>query len=84
MASITINGNTIDPEAPEHMSKDAKDSNFIYIQGYQDLEIHQKQQLAIMGVEVQEYVSEHTYLCRYVPVNLERIRALGFVKTANM
>lgn len=84
MATITVNGNTIDPEATSHESRNAKESNFIYIQGHHDFDIEEKRQLAEMDVEIQEYVAEYTYLCRYTPVELERIRALPFVRTANM
>lgn len=84
MATITVNGNTINPEAKSNVSPNAKDSNFIYIQGYHDLEIAEKQHLAQMDVEIQEYIAEFTYLCRYTPEDLEPIRKLPFVKTANM
>jgi serine protease AprX len=84
MATITVNGNTINPEATNHVSRNAKNSNFIYIQGYHDLDIEEKRQLAKMDVEIQEYVAEYTYLCRYTPEDLERIRAVPFVRTANM
>lgn len=84
MATITVNGNTLNPEAPDLVSRNAKDSNFIYIQGYHDLDTEEKQQLAEMDVEIQEYVAEYTYLCHYTPEDLERVRALSFVRTANM
>lgn len=84
MTTITVNGNTINPEVAEYVSRDSKDSNFIYIQGYHDLEVEEKQLLAEMDVEIQEYVAEYTYLCRYTPEDLEQIRALRFVKTANV
>ena len=84
MATITVNGNTINPEATDYVSQDAKGSNFIYIQGYHDLDIEEKKDLAKLKVEIQEYVAEHTYLCRYTPEDLERLQALPFVRTANM
>lgn len=84
MATITVNGNTLNPEALDLVSRNAKDSNFIYIQGYHDLDTEEKQQLAEMDVEIQEYVAEYTYLCRYTLEDLERVRALSFVRTANM
>ena len=84
MATITVNGNTINPEVTDYVSQDAKGYDFIYIQGYHDLSIEEKRQLAEMEVEIQEYVAEHTYLCRYTPEDLERFRALPFVRTANM
>ena len=84
MATVTVNSNTINPEATNYVSRHAKDSNFIYIQGYHDLGIEEKRQLANMAVEIQEYVAEYTYLCRYTPEDLERIQALPFVRIANM
>lgn len=84
MATITVNGNTINPGATEYVSRDAKDSNFIYVQGYHDLAIEEKGQLAALGVEIQEYISEYTYLCRYTPEDLRQIQDLSFVRAANM
>lgn len=76
MATITINGNTLDPEAKANVSKDAKDFNFIYVQGHNDLQVEEKQKLAQLKVEIQEYVAEYTYLCRYKPEDLEDTKAL--------
>lgn len=84
MATITVNGNSINPTDTNRTSRDAKDSNFIYVQCYHDLSIEDKRRMIDMGVEIQEYVSEYTYLCRYLPDDLERIRALSFVRTANV
>ncbi|MCJ1282094.1 hypothetical protein MMC26_001417 [Xylographa opegraphella] len=84
MAIITVNGNTINPEATGYVSGNAKDSNFIYVQSYHDLNIDEKWQLAKAGVEIQEYVAEYTYLCRYTPEDLEPIRAMTFVRSANV
>jgi hypothetical protein len=84
MATITINGNTLDPEDTANVSKDAKDFNFIYVQGHNDLQVEEKQKLAELKVEIQEYVAEYTYLCRYKPEDLEKIRKLSFVRTANV
>ena len=84
MATVTVNGNTIDPDTPNYVSPDAKESNFILIQGHHDLVPEEKLQLASMGVEIHEYVAEYTYLCRYEPKDLEQIRTLPFVRTANM
>jgi hypothetical protein len=39
----------------------------------------QKDELARLGVEPQEYVPENAYLCRYQPSDLDAIRALPFV-----
>ncbi|KAI1323312.1 subtilisin-like protein [Xylariaceae sp. FL0255] len=84
MATITVNGNTIDPDADHHVSTDAKHSDFIYVQGHNDLSIKEKQDLAELGVDIQEYVAEYTYLCYYKPADLDKVRALPFVKSANI
>lgn len=84
MATITINGNTLDPEDTANVSEDANGFNFIYVQGHNDLKVEEKQELADMNVEIQEYVAEYTYLCRYEPRDLEKIRQLSFVRAANM
>lgn len=84
MAAITVNGNTINPESDKFVSDNSKGSNFIYVQGFQDLTTEEKQQLAQLRVEIAEYVSEHTYLCRYEPDDIKRLQELPFVKASNM
>ncbi|KAF7563161.1 hypothetical protein G7046_g954 [Stylonectria norvegica] len=84
MATITVNGNTIDPEDISNVSEDAQESNFIYIQGHEDLKVTEKQDLEALHAEFLEYVAEYTYLCRYNREDLERIRALPFVRAANI
>jgi serine protease AprX len=91
MARITINGITLDPLArPEALiaaglrSTDASTSDHILIQTGEPLGGEQRAQLTDAGVEIQEYVPESTYLCRYAPADLERIRALPFVTWADV
>jgi serine protease AprX len=84
MASITVNGNTIDPAAAHNVSPHARDSNFILIQGQHVLSVDEKQILEKKGVLIQEYVAEYTYLCRYEPDDLQTLRSLPFVRTANV
>ena len=91
MASITINGITIDPKAQEPAmrtlglhSRDASDSNFILIQTKAPLDKSQRAELGSKGVEVLEYVPESTYLCRYPPADLRVLRALSYVEWANV
>jgi hypothetical protein len=36
------------------------------------------------GVEILEYAPEDTYICRYVPADLSKIRALPFVAWVNV
>jgi serine protease AprX len=90
MASITINGISIDPLAqPEGFSNanldaaDASTSDYILIQTQQPLSKQQKAELASKKVEILEYVPDHTYLCHYKPTDLADIRALPFITWAN-
>lgn len=91
MARITLNGVSIDPlsqarglRAASLESEDAADSNYVLIQMDGPATPEQQQQLADLGVEIQEYVPESTYLCRYAPTDLTPIRALPFVLWANV
>jgi subtilisin family serine protease len=90
MATITINGNTLDPQAPGIStlgleSEDASESNYILIQSTgSPFNKAQKNELKELGVEIQEYVSENTYLCGYKPKNLKVLRDLLYVGYANV
>ena len=91
MALITINGVSLDPVAQSDAlraarleSPDASKSNYVLVQTGGPLSEEQKQELARLGVEIQEYVPENTYLCRYAPSDLEAIRALPFVVWADV
>lgn len=84
MATITVNGNTVDPQTDNVFTPDAKESNFILVQGHAPLTIDQKDVVKELGVQIQEYVAENTYLCRYLPEELEELRQLSFVNTANV
>ena len=91
MALITINGVSLDPVAQSDAlraarleSPDASKSNYVLVQTGGPLSEEQKQELARLGVEIQEYVPENTYLCRYGPSDLEAIRALPFVVWADV
>ena len=91
MARITLNGVSIDPlaeaqglRAASLESSDAADSNYVLIQTDSPLEPEQREQLAALDVEVQEYIPEDTYMCRYAPADLTPIRELPFVLWANV
>jgi serine protease AprX len=91
LARITINGVTVDP-AKQHaalgaanlLSADASKSNFILVQTKGPVAAAQRQQLADLGVEILEYAPEDTYICRYMPADLSKIRALPFVAWVNV
>ena len=91
MARITINGISLDPVAHAQdlataglASPDAAESDYILIQTSAPLTTAQKDELGGMGVAIQEYVSENTYLCGYKGTDLARIRALPYVTWANV
>jgi serine protease AprX len=90
MATITINGISIDPakQAPalaatNLLSADASQSNFILVQTTAPLTAGERKQLADLGAEILEYVPEQTYICRYKPEDLNRLRALPFITWVN-
>jgi hypothetical protein len=91
MARITINGVSLDPIAQARAlnlsgleSADATASDYILIQTTAPLSSSQTDELARLGIVVQEYVSENTYLCGYKGTDLRSIRALPFVTWANV
>lgn len=91
MASITINGVTVDPEAQRPQleaaslqSVDASTSNYIVIQTTGPLTDDEQAQLEQFGVEIQEYAPENAYICRYPATDLDSLRALPFVSWANV
>ena len=90
MATITINGISVDPATQgAALSKsmlfkdDSAASNYILVQAKAPLDKDQKQQLVNKGVQILEYVPENTYLCGYAHADLKAIRALPFVEWAN-
>ena len=89
MSRITINGISFDPAAPtltatSVASADASKSNYILVQTKAPLTEAEKAQLAALGVVINEYVSDNTYLCGYKPADLTAIRALPFVAWAGV
>ena len=83
---ITINGNTLDAsneDVPSTVfSSNAADSNYITLQTYGPLTGDQKQDLVDQKVQLLEYVSDQTYLCRYEPTELQRIKEKSYVRHA--
>ncbi|KAF7114452.1 hypothetical protein CNMCM5793_008756 [Aspergillus hiratsukae] len=86
MSTIHINGNPLEPTALQSES-DASESNYILVEtGDRALEKDEKKELENMGVHIHEFVgdeSRNIYLCGYEPEDLERLRALAFVKYAS-
>jgi len=89
MPRITINGVSFDPAAPTvaaaaAASPDSSKSNYILVQTKAPLTDDDKGKLAALGVQIQEYVSENTYLCGYKPSDLGPVRGLPFVSWAGV
>jgi len=91
MASITINGITVDPlvqraglAAAQLEAADASRSDYVLIQTRQPLDKIQKAELANNGVTILEYVPDQTYLCYYKPADLTLIRNLPYVAWAHI
>ncbi|MGW7053585.1 S8 family serine peptidase [Streptomyces sp. NPDC054887] len=91
MARITINGVTVDPlleseelVAASLVSEDASSSNYLLVQTTHPPTDEEKEQLSELGVVIQEYVPDDTYLCGYRPSDLDAVRALPFVSWADV
>lgn len=91
MAPITINGNSLDPTAERPALRafgleapDASKSDYILVQTKGPLETDQKGFFTRLGIEIQEYVSENTYLCGYKGTDLSTIRSLPYVSWADI
>jgi serine protease AprX len=91
MAQITINGVSLDPIRQREelrraglVSMDASASDYILIQTTAPLTRNQTDELAKLGVVVQEYVSPNTYLCSYKGTDLRSIRTLPFMTWADI
>ncbi|MCW2704727.1 MAG: peptidase, partial [Blastococcus sp.] len=86
MARVTINGITFDPviesaalTAASPDSGNASHSNYVLIQVRGPLSGDERQQLDERGANIQEYVSEDTYLCSFGVNDLAMLRDLPFV-----
>ena len=91
MATITINGVTLDPTVEgaqlahrSLLAVDAARSNYILVQTSGPLTADQKVQLKRLDVQLLEYVPSDTYICRYEPSDLDTIRGLPFVTWVNV
>jgi len=91
MSLITINGNSLDPVAHAPIirslgleAQDASESDYILIQTSAPFSPEQNQQLEVLGVDIQSYVSENTYLCSFKNADLAAVRDLPFITWANI
>ncbi len=87
MARISINGVTLDPiqDTPSLknfslFSADAASSNYILLQTHAPLNAAEKKELFRAGATPLEHVPENTYVCEYKETDLDKLRALPFVK----
>lgn len=87
---ISINGNTVDPNAPTLRGAfglgvgDAARSDYILVQTRDFLTKDDKKKLADLKVEVKELISDKTYLCHFTPKDLQGVRDLKFVTWASV
>lgn len=90
MATITINGITLDPLTPPRAPaaaamlaalspNDASHFDCILVQTTHALNREEKERLEGAGASILEYVPEDTYLCHFPPSDLATVRALPFV-----
>ena len=90
MATITINGVTLDPLAQKValrsaklLSADAHDSDYLLVQAKGPLGKEQRATLEKTGARILEFVPNDTYICHYPGTDLKKVRALPFVTWVN-
>ncbi|KAF3318740.1 hypothetical protein TWF173_006756 [Orbilia oligospora] len=74
---IRINGNDLDEETKPQSN--APNTNYIIIQTEALLSPPQREALKAADLEIQEYVSNCTYLCRYPGQNLDKIGQIDLI-----
>src|SRR5258708_2651471 len=91
MATITINGNSMDPLAQAAAlqdlgmdSLDTSQSDYILLQASEPLTKIQKQQLKDLDVTILEYVPDNSYVAYYPPKDLTPVRRLPFLSWAGL
>jgi hypothetical protein len=80
--SLKINGRYWDPSIT--YARHSANTNYITVTTFQGLSPEEHNKLQDLGVEIQELVDSNTYLCRYAPSDLQQIRALSFVRQADV
>src|SRR5262245_55378430 len=91
MPLITINGIAIDPDAPKLElaaagldSVDAKKSDYLIVQTTGPLAKSERASLDKAGATILEAVPGDAYICKFPKTSLTDIRALKFVKWADV
>src|SRR4051794_14886017 len=86
-ATITLNGNVLhhasQKDGGEHFCADASHTNYLIIQSYGSLGSAQMEELEQRHVDVQQYFSGDTFICRYEPSDLSELRSLPFLHFVN-
>ncbi|EEU41554.1 uncharacterized protein NECHADRAFT_87742 [Fusarium vanettenii 77-13-4] len=87
MSDIFVNGRalklSVDDFERQQQSDDASSTKYIILQLLDNLTNHQKLELDSLDVKYQERMAEKTYLFQYAGHDLDRIRAIPFVRSAN-
>jgi serine protease AprX len=91
MATITINGNSLDPVAQKTElqtfgldSVDTSASDYILLQAKAPLTKEQKAELASKGATILEYVPDDSYIAYYPPKDLTPVKELPFLEWAGL
>lgn len=91
MATITINGNSFDPQAQQTQlqdlglnSADSSRSDYILLQTKGPLSKDQKQDLKDRSVTILEYVPDGSYIAYYPPGDLTPLRQLPYIAWAGV
>jgi hypothetical protein len=84
MATITINGISIDPIAqePTPSVNPTSRSNYILIQTNPSLNDDRRAELVKLGVTILEYVPRYSYICYWPETDLQTIRAFPYIAWA--
>jgi serine protease AprX len=86
--AFAFNGNVVLPETQQaggaHYSEDASSSNYIIVHCQHQLTHSDSEKLAASHVTVLNFIGNNTYICKYEPKDLERIRSFDFVLSANV
>ncbi|MCB1129725.1 MAG: S8 family serine peptidase [Verrucomicrobiae bacterium] len=85
---ITINNIVLDLNAPASFEaasnstpSSAAETDYVLVQVTHSLNRTEKNELTKAGAEIQQYVPDDTYKCRFKPTNVDALLALPFVKT---
>ncbi|KAG8531816.1 uncharacterized protein KY384_003452 [Bacidia gigantensis] len=82
MAPLELKGNSFDLAiAQANLPANASDTNYILVEFNAPLGHDEYEKMGKYQLTVEEYVGKDTYLCRYEPTDLNKLKELTFVKT---